>query len=110
MFGITFETAILALRCNFSGIACDSLGYPPSSLLQLFRLFSDIKGVQYRARIYCSHVSCLEDEAEDGGDEVGDANDQGTVLGVHHTPGILHTCPIINIFLFRPRRRVFSPF
>ena len=47
MFGITFETAILALRCNFSGIACDSLGYPPSSLLQLFRLYSDIKGVQF---------------------------------------------------------------
>ena len=51
MFGITFETAILALRCNFSGIACDSLGYPPSSLLQLFRLFSDIKGVQNRAGV-----------------------------------------------------------
>ena len=47
MFGITFETAILALRCNFSGIACDSLGYPPSSLLQVFRLYSDIKGVQF---------------------------------------------------------------
>ena len=36
---------------TFRSIACDTLRYPPSSLLRLFRLFSDIKGVQYQAGI-----------------------------------------------------------
>ena len=49
---MTFQTALLALRFNFRGIAHDSQGYPYRLCFNYFDFSLILKGVQYRAGFY----------------------------------------------------------